>query len=110
MKWYTVFKGHCPGVYDSWPECAEQISGFEGNVYKGYKSRAEAETAFHKFMQYEQSAAMYKNAVHEAIEHREEQTRKKAVEQRMGSNILVKDVLIGFLVAVVLIQFVIIFK
>ena len=43
-KWYVVFKGKVPGVYDEWEHCSEQVTKFSGNRYKGYKSREEAET------------------------------------------------------------------
>ena len=29
-KFYAVRSGHEPGVYLTWPECQEQISGFKG--------------------------------------------------------------------------------
>ncbi|KAK0603393.1 hypothetical protein LWI29_004484 [Acer saccharum] len=29
---YVVFKGHSPGVYESWNECETQINGFEGQT------------------------------------------------------------------------------
>ena len=39
MAWdigYVVFKGHSPGVYESWNECETQINGFEGSFEKSY--------------------------------------------------------------------------
>ena len=42
-KWYVVFKGKVPGVYDEWEHYSEQVTKFSGNRYKGYKSREEAE-------------------------------------------------------------------
>lgn len=45
-KFYTVWEGKEPGVYTTWPECQEQIKGFEGARYKSFPSKAEAEEAF----------------------------------------------------------------
>ena len=42
-KWYVVFKGRVPGVYDEWEDCLKQVTKFSGNYYKGYKTIAEAE-------------------------------------------------------------------
>ncbi len=45
-KYYVVWKGLIPGIYNTWQECAEQIKGFTGAVYKSFKSRELAEEAF----------------------------------------------------------------
>lgn len=47
-RFYVVWKGHEPGVYDSWDACRRQIEGFQGAVYKGFASREAAEAAFEK--------------------------------------------------------------
>lgn len=53
-KYYTVWKGVNPGVYDSWTDCQLQIKGFKGALYKSFNTREEAEHAFaspaHEFM------------------------------------------------------------
>ena len=49
MKFYTVFKGHNPGVYDSWEETKLQTDGFPGAVFKAYMTSEEATEAFRKF-------------------------------------------------------------
>lgn len=38
-KFYVVWKGLQPGIYESWDECRQQIAGFEGAVYKSFPSR-----------------------------------------------------------------------
>lgn len=48
-KYYVIFKGHNPGVYDDWNDAREQIDGFPNPVYKGYGNAAEAAAAFRKF-------------------------------------------------------------
>lgn len=45
-KFYVVWKGKNPGIYDSWQECEEQVRGYEGAVYKSFPTREAAENAF----------------------------------------------------------------
>jgi ribonuclease HI len=45
-KYYVVWKGHKPGVYNTWAECEKQIRQFPGAVYKSFKSRALADRAY----------------------------------------------------------------
>ncbi|MBP7821476.1 MAG: ribonuclease H family protein [Saprospiraceae bacterium] len=45
-KFYVVWNGHVPGVYDSWDECKSQIDGFAKAKYKSYDSQREANEAF----------------------------------------------------------------
>ncbi|GAA4417316.1 ribonuclease H family protein [Nibrella viscosa] len=44
-KYYVVWKGKQPGVYDSWADCQAQIEGFNGALYKSFESRSLAEKA-----------------------------------------------------------------
>ena len=46
MPWYVVYKGKVPGVYDDWEECRRQVHRSSGNNYKGYTTRAEAESRY----------------------------------------------------------------
>lgn len=45
-KFYVVWLGHEPGVYETWDQCQNQISGFSGAKYKSFASLAEAKKAF----------------------------------------------------------------
>jgi ribonuclease HI len=45
-KYYVVWKGFEPGIYDSWPESKQQIDGFEGALYKSFATKEEAEEAY----------------------------------------------------------------
>ena len=45
-KFYVVWMGHTPGVYDRWEACQKAIEGFKGAKYKGFPDRVSAETAF----------------------------------------------------------------
>ena len=45
-KFYVVWNGRTPGVYDRWEACQKEIEGFKGAKYKGFPDRTSAETAF----------------------------------------------------------------
>jgi len=45
-KYYVVWKGHIPGVYDSWDKAKEQVECFEKALYKGFESLPAANKAF----------------------------------------------------------------
>jgi len=44
-KYYVVWVGNKPGIYDSWQECQLQIKGFPQARYKGFKTLEEAQNA-----------------------------------------------------------------
>ena len=46
VKFYTVWQGKNPGVYESWSDCKAAISGFKGAQYKSFPSFAEAKKAY----------------------------------------------------------------
>ena len=50
MPSYAVYKGKVPGVYDDWEECRRQVHHFSGNSYKGYTTRAEAESRYARYL------------------------------------------------------------
>ena len=45
-KYYVVWQGRNPGVYDNWEACKIEIDGCKGAKYKGFPDRTSAETAF----------------------------------------------------------------
>ena len=45
-KFYVVWRGHSPGIYDSWDICKKEVMGFENAQYKSFKTIEEAEQAF----------------------------------------------------------------
>lgn len=45
-KFYVVWEGRAPGIYDSWEECEAQIQGFPGARFRGFTSQDEATRAF----------------------------------------------------------------
>ena len=38
-KFYVVWKGLNPGVYDSWNACKMQVEGQDGAKYKSFETR-----------------------------------------------------------------------
>lgn len=46
QRFYVVWKGKKPGVYQSWAECKEQVHQFEQALYKSFPTLEEAERAF----------------------------------------------------------------
>lgn len=49
-KFYVVWEGRHPGVYEDWEDAREQIENFPGAKYKGYSSQEEAVEAFRKYL------------------------------------------------------------
>ena len=45
-KFYVVWEGVRPGVYDNWDDAGLQVQGYTGAKYKSFANRQEAEKAF----------------------------------------------------------------
>jgi len=45
-KFYVVWQGNEPGIYDSWAACLQQVKGYPAAKYKSFPTRAQAEGAF----------------------------------------------------------------
>ena len=45
-KYYVVWKGHKPGIFESWDDCKSQIKDFKGAKYKSFTSFDAAKKAF----------------------------------------------------------------
>ncbi len=45
-KFYVVWVGNSPGIYNTWKECQEQINNYAGALYKSFDTRSEAEYAY----------------------------------------------------------------
>ncbi|MFD2587553.1 viroplasmin family protein [Croceitalea marina] len=46
QKFYVVWKGKHPGIFESWDDCKAQITGIKGAEYKSFSTFAEAKKAF----------------------------------------------------------------
>ena len=45
-KYYVVWKGKKPGIYESWNDCKAQIEGFKGAQYMAFPHFSEAKVAY----------------------------------------------------------------
>lgn len=45
-KYYVVWSGVEPGIYDTWTECLLQVKGYPDAKYKAFRTRKEAEESF----------------------------------------------------------------
>lgn len=45
-KWYVVWNGRAPGIYDSWEECKLQVENYPDAKYKAFDSQNAATAAF----------------------------------------------------------------
>lgn len=46
-KYYVVWVGENPGIYESWAECQQQIKNYPQARYKSFKNLEEAKNAYH---------------------------------------------------------------
>ncbi len=75
QKFYVVWVGAKPGIYDNWADCQQQVAGFPAARYKSFDTRAAAETA-------------YRSAAHDFIGKSKKQA-SKAETIRVGA--IVRD-------------------
>lgn len=47
-KYYVVWEGRVPGVYDNWDDAREQVENYEGARFKGFGSAADAAEAYRR--------------------------------------------------------------
>ncbi len=45
-KFYVVWEGLAPGIYDSWEECQQQVTGVKGARFKAFNTIEQATEAF----------------------------------------------------------------
>ncbi|MDE6247790.1 MAG: ribonuclease H family protein [Muribaculaceae bacterium] len=45
-KYYVVWNGHNPGVYDNWDDCKEQVINYPNPIYKSFSSPQSAAQAY----------------------------------------------------------------
>jgi ribonuclease HI len=46
QKYYVVWEGKEPGVYDNWKECERQIRNYDGAIYKSFVDKELAQKAY----------------------------------------------------------------
>ena len=63
QKFYVVWKGNNPGVYQSWGKCQNEIKNVNGALFKSFASLEEAKKAYDQgYEEYKQSLD-YKNVL-----------------------------------------------
>mgnify|MGYP003309710462 FL=1 len=63
QKFYVVWKGNNPGVYQSWEKCQNEIKNVNGALFKSFSSLEEAKKAYDQgYQEYKQSLD-YKNVL-----------------------------------------------
>jgi len=98
IKFYVVFVGRNPGVYTTWMDCNREVSGYPRNLHCSFASRDDAEKAL---LQFQANASMAKT--HERV------PKEFPIEKKVFQ-VNVKDCLLGFLIATVIIQVYFMFK
>lgn len=72
QKYYVVWEGNTPGIFDSWTKCQLQIKGYPNAKYKSFKTLMEAQEAFQgNYLDYYESKtakaapdlSLYKNEI-----------------------------------------------
>lgn len=48
QKYYVVWQGNLPGIYDNWEACQRQIKGVSGAQYKSFETLEEAQAAYQR--------------------------------------------------------------
>lgn len=66
-KYYTVWKGHHTGVFESWDDCKAQIKNYQGAIYKSFDSFDAAKTALKgNYKDYVGKTSKFKSPLSEA--------------------------------------------
>lgn len=73
-KYYVVWNGVTPGIYDSWKLCEAQVKNFPGAAYKSFDSKEEAELAYHSgksgsFASFSQKSKPTSKSVSKQVNH-----------------------------------------
>lgn len=66
-KYYTVWKGHHSGVFESWDDCKAQIKNFEGAQYKSFETFEAAKQALKgNYFDYISKKGVFKSTLSES--------------------------------------------
>lgn len=53
-KFYAVFEGKKPGIYEKWADCQAQVSGVKGSKFKSFPTYEEADAAMKKHISHDE--------------------------------------------------------
>lgn len=98
-NFYAVGKGKETGIFGSWDEAKEKVSGFKGAVFKGFKTFEEAEEWYENYIDEQERKAKEENKEkenemydvnfedegNEEKEEKEEKCEKKSMSERIES-------------------------
>lgn len=79
-KYYAVKKGKSTGVFQTWEECKASVDGYPGAEYRGFATKAEAETYLTGIGNVE-NGALLSNAQGDAIDENREAVVRCLPEQ-----------------------------
>jgi viroplasmin and RNaseH domain-containing protein len=48
-RWYVVFVGSIPGLYENWEDAKAAVEGYSGNKHSWFPSREDALAAYNHF-------------------------------------------------------------
>ena len=101
-KWYVVFEGKAPGVYDKWEDVQKQVNMVSGNSHKSFKTKAEAEHRYKMYVLDEDERKMEDEWKRGADERKMEDERKRrhGMKTYIGISIFFVVIAIGFYVVV----------
>ena len=59
-KYYVVWEGKNPGIYNNWTDCQLQVSGWQGARFKSFDTLKESEDALQKGSRSHNQETLYK--------------------------------------------------
>jgi len=59
-KFYVVWNGLHPGIYDNWEDCKLQVAGYENAIYKSFESLGAAREAYEKGVEAYRQSVVHK--------------------------------------------------
>ena len=59
-KFYVVWNGVHPGIYDNWEDCKLQVTGYENAIYKSFESLGAAREAYEKGIEAYRQSVVHK--------------------------------------------------
>ena len=66
---YVVWAGRVTGVFNSWPECENQVKGFKGAKFKGFASQELANHAASiSYEEYQKMVEQYKTVPEQSVD------------------------------------------
>ncbi len=90
-KYYVVWEGYSPGVYDSWEECRVQVEGYKGAKYKAFDSQIEAVEAFRGSPSEHLGILKHLSDYHQSLSNTHTDANKKVPRSAIIDNSLAVD-------------------